>query len=105
MFKVKRGRKRFFISEELVHKLPDYGTPSQYARCLGISRAAISRWMRVEFMPANAQQPVYDPFEAHFVIVRGDFLNWAEATGRYVRCVSEDYPGFIQPVNGKGGSI
>lgn len=83
MYYVKRGRKRFVITEELMRRLPEYGTASHFARCLGISRAALCQWIHREGLPVNRQYPVYDQFEAHYIIVHEHFLEWAKATGRY----------------------
>ena len=83
MYHIKRGRKRVIITEEIVRSLPQIGTPSHFARCLKVSRSAICQWIHREGMPVYRQPSVYDQFEAHYIVVREEFLVWAGATGRY----------------------
>jgi hypothetical protein len=69
------------VSEEKARQLPGHFTPATLARSLGVSRAAVSKWVTRGGLPAYWQEG--GEYSGCYIILHSDFLEWALRTGRY----------------------
>lgn len=59
-----------------MHKLPATGGVSAFARVLGVTPGAVRHWILFNGLPATR-------LKRGFLIRKGQFVSWAEETGRY----------------------
>jgi hypothetical protein len=77
-----KRRPRFQLSMKQMRALPEWASVSQYAKLLGLSRAALHKWINQENMPVSTTNN-YGQFEPRLIVVRQFFAYWAHHTGRF----------------------